>query len=263
MSPLFNVLETELLLSLFLVFVRVTSLMLTAPYFSGSMMPTRVKILLGLAISVIMFPSVPADTAVIPVDAEALELLLAIIKEVAVGVVMGLVGKIIFAGIQFGGQMISLSSSLSFANLVDPVSRSSQPLVAQFLTMVGLLFFLMVGGDRLYIRAMAFSFEVVPVGDVAIAATAPELLHMAAELFWIGIQLAAPFVMVLFLLDLCFAIFARIVPQANIFFIALPVKVGIAFLLLLWSVPYWPPFFDQVFSQIWDGVDLILRVMGG
>ncbi|PWN05189.1 flagellar biosynthetic protein FliR [Rhodohalobacter mucosus] len=260
MTELFTV---EYILTAFLIFVRVGALMATAPFFSNGSIPVQVKVFFSLILSVMLFPLIPVEGMAIPTDAGMLDVLVAIIKELLVGVVMGLTGQILFAALQIGGELMSLNIGLTFASVVDPVNSTHQSIIGQLFVLLGTFVFISSGGDAYYIFALAHSYEVVPVGTVQAAAAAPLFIEMATRLFLLGVQISAPFMVVLFLMDLSFAIFGRIMPRANIFFIALPLKAGVGFLLLLIVLPFAPTAFERIFADIWMYLDRILLLMGG
>jgi len=236
---------------------------MTAPFFGSEMIPKRVKLFFALMVTVLLYPVIPLQGSTIPVDATSLEILVSVIKEISVGLAMGLVGQMIFGGIQFGGQFISIQVGLGFASVIDPLTQSQNGIISQMLILLGTIFFLMIGGDAIYLKAMVKSFEIVPLGAVHMAGPAPSLIKMAGQLFIVGIQLASPFIIVLFLMDLCFAIFARIMPQANVFFIALPLKVYVGLIMFGIIVPRLMPAFENFFNLIFKNLEIILKVLGG
>jgi flagellar biosynthetic protein FliR len=253
------VFSASFILSVFLIFVRVAALVGTAPYFSSGPFPTRVKVFLAMALSVALFPVIPANSIALPYDTHALQVAILILKEVFVGAAMGLTGQIIFAGLEMGGALMSMNIGLTFATVIDPVTQGRKPMISQLFGLLGIFLFIGIGGDTYYIQALAKSFSIVPVGTANIAHSAPVFIKMAAYLFIVGIKMAAPFIIVLFLLDMSLAIFARIMPQANIFFIALPMKLGIGVILLLLILPYAPPAFRHFFHQLWYYLDAVLH----
>ncbi|MGF1670607.1 MAG: flagellar biosynthetic protein FliR [Balneolaceae bacterium] len=258
-----ELLQVEYILTSFLIFVRVGALMATAPFFSNGSIPVQVKVFLSLVLAVMLFPVIPVQDMSIPADAKMLEVFIAIVKELLVGIALGLTGQILFAALQIAGELMSLNIGLAFASLIDPVNQTQQSVISQLFVLLGTFIFISTGGDGYYIRALAHSFDIVPVGTVAAHAVAPVFMEMATRLFITGIQIASPFIIVLFLMDLSFAIFARIMPQANVFFIALPLKVGAGFVLLLWVLPFAPTAFDMIFTQIWDYLSKIMQAIGG
>jgi flagellar biosynthetic protein FliR len=256
------VVNVSFIIAVFLIFVRVAALIATAPYFSSGSFPVRIKIFLAMALSVMLFPVIPANSVMLPNDAHSLQIVILIVKEVLVGAAMGLAGQIIFAGVEMGGALMSINIGLGFARVVDPVTQGNKPLVAQLFGLLGILVFIIIGGDTYYIQVLAKSFSIVPIGKADIAMSAPVFIKMATYLFVVGVQMAAPFIIVLFLLDVSLAIFARIMPQVNIFFVALPLKLGGGMILLLLILPYTPPAFRHFFHQLWHYLDALLHTIG-
>jgi flagellar biosynthetic protein FliR len=121
--------------------------------------------------------------------------------------------------------------------------------------------FLAIGGDKIYISALVQSFQVVPLQQAQLELAGPFMLELATYLFVIGVQLTAPFMIVLFLVDLSLAIFARIMPQANIMFIALPIKLGVGFILLYLVAPYLPIAFEMMFTRMFEFIEEFLVVI--
>lgn len=214
-----------------------------------------------MAVTVAIYPVVPLEGAAIAADVKTLELVLAIIKEVLIGVAMGLVGIMIFGGVQMAGQFVSIQTGLGFANIVDPQSQVQNAVVSQIFTLLGIILFLGINGEATYIRALVRSFDIIPIGTLNASGAAASFMKMASQIFVIGVQLASPFIVVLFMLDLSFAIFARIMPQANIFFIALPLKVAGGIIMLLLIVPKLGVAFDQYFQMMFDFLSQILQAM--
>jgi len=256
-------LSIPFILTAFLIFVRVSSILMTAPFFGSEMIPKRVKLFFAMMVTVLLYPVIPLQGATIPVTANSFDVIIAIFKEVSVGLAMGLVGQLIFGGVQFGGQFISIQVGLGFSSVIDPLTQQQNGVISQMLILLGTIFFLAIGGDQIYIKAMVKSFEIVPLGTVHMAAPAPELVKMAGELFVIGVQVASPFIIVFFLMDLTFAIFARIMPQANVFFIELPLKVYVGLIMFGIIVPRLLPAFENFFSMLFHNLEVILKVLSG
>lgn len=256
-----GVLEPQFILTTFLIMVRVTSVIMAAPFFSSRQFPNRVKVFFSLAVTLLLYPVISLQGAVIPLDATNLEVVILVIREMLIGVAMGLAGQIVFGGIQFGGQFISIQTGLGFANIIDPNTQTQNPIFSQIMLLLSLVVFLSIGGDAVYLKALKKSFEIVPLGTADFSSVGPELIKMVKQLFVIGIQLSAPFIVVLFLMDLSFAIFARIMPSANIFFISLPLKVLAGIYMLLWVTPKLGIAFDQFFQIIFILLEKILLTL--
>jgi len=235
----------------------------TAPFFSSQIIFVRIRLFFALLLTVVLLPTVPIGDAAIPLDVQLLELAILIMKELFVGVAMGLVGRIIFGGVQFGGQFISIQVGLGFANIIDPQTQTQNPIFSQLFLLFGVVLFLAIGGEITYLRALAHSFETIPLGTtVSLAGTGDLFIRMASQIFIIGVQMASPFIVTLFLLDLSFAIFARIMPQANIFFIALPLKVGGGLIILWFITSKLSLAFSNYYDTLFDYLSIVLETLG-
>lgn len=256
-----ELLSTDYILAAFLIFVRVSSMVMTAPYFSSAAFPATIKIFFSLIISVLLYPVIPAENVMIPTDSGTLFLAGTIILEVLVGISMGLVGQLIFAGLEMAGKLVSLKIVLGFASVVDTMTQQQSTLISNLFSLLAILVFLSIEGDKIFINAMVKSFEVVPVNEASIHLAGPYFLEVTTSLFLIAVQIMSPFVVVLFLLDLSLAIFARIMPQANIMFISLPIKLGVGFILLILVAPYLPSAFTMMIQQIFDHILELLVIL--
>lgn len=254
-------LSVDYILAAFLIFVRVSSMMMTAPYFSSATFPVQVKIFFALITSILLYPVIPADNVMIPLDAGSVFLGTTIIIEVLVGVAMGLIGQLVFAGLEMAGRLISLQIVLGFASVVDTMTQEQSTAVSNLFSMIAVLVFLSIDGDKVYIMALAKSFEVIPLSQAEVHLIGPYMLDTAVYLFMIAVQISSPFIVVIFIIDLALAIFARIMPQANLMFIALPIKLTVGFFLLLFVAPYLPVAFEIMIQQLFDFLNNAIEIM--
>lgn len=247
-----EIFSTDYILATFLIFVRVSSLLLTAPFFSSAAFPAQVKVFFALITSVLLYPVIPAQSVIIDTESGAIFILTAIVVEILVGVGLGLVGQLVFAGLELAGRLISLKIALGFASVVDTMTQQQSTIVSNLFNMLAILIFLAIDGEKIYLKGLVQSFDVIPLQQAQVQLAGPYLLEVATYLFVIGVQITSPFMIVLFLVDLSLAIFARIMPQANIMFIALPIKLGVGFILLYLVAPYLPVAFEMMFTRMFD-----------
>lgn len=245
-------LTVDMVLSAFLIFVRVAALMMSGPYFSAAAFPKQIRLYFALVTTLLLFSVIPAEANLVTAKHLEISLVLAIFVEVLVGVALGLVGQLVFAGLELAGMLISLNTGLSFANMIDTMTQKQSAVLSNIFSMVAILVFLSIDGDKIYLNALARSFEVVPLNGGNVHLAGPFMLEIATYLFVIGVQITSPFIIVIFLLDISLAIFARIMPQANLLFISLPVKFGVGIAILMMVLPYMPTAFDMLFQQLFD-----------
>lgn len=256
-----EILSVEYMLGAFLIFVRVSSLILSAPYFSSAAFPAQVKIFFALITSILLYPVVPPENIAIPPDSSFLYIGSTIVIEALIGVSFGLIGQLVFAGLEMAGRLISLKIVLGFASVVDTMTQQQSTAVSTLFNMLAILVFLSIDGDKIYLSALASSFDVLPLGTASVHLAGPYMFDVAVYIFLIAVQISAPFLIVLFLLDLALAIFARIMPQANIMFIALPIKLGVGFILLYFVAPYLPTAFTMMLQQLFDYLQNVMELL--
>jgi flagellar biosynthetic protein FliR len=258
-----SILQPQTVVAFFLIFVRVSTILLFAPFFSSQVFYNQIKVFFAILVTFVVLPNVPVNMDYIPENAGFVELLILTFKEMLIGFSMGLIGQTILGGIQLGGQFISIQVGLSFANVVDPTTQLQNPIFSQILTLFAILIFLAIGGDIIYIKALNQSFEAIPLGQVAINGGVETIIDAVGHLFVIGLQMSSPFIVSLLLLDVAFAIFAKMMPQANIFFIAMPLKVGAGIIMLWLVVPRLAVAFTQYFNDMWGTLEKMIAALSG
>lgn len=263
MIDVVNILQPQTVIAFFLIFVRVSTILLFAPFFNSQVFYNQIKVFFAIVVTFVVMPNVPVNMDNIPTDAGFIELLILTFKEMLIGFSMGLIGQIVLGGIQLGGQFISIQVGLSFANVVDPTTQLQNPIFSQILTLFAILIFLAIGGDIIYLKALNQSFEVIPLGQVAVNGGVDILIEGVGYLFVIGLQMSSPFIVSLLLLDVAFAIFAKMMPQANIFFIAMPLKVGAGIVMLWLVVPRLAVAFTQYFNDMWGTLEKMIAALSG
>ncbi len=118
--------------------LRVLALISTAPILSERTVPKRVKLGLGLVITFVIAPSLPANDVTI-FSANALWLAL---QQILIGIALGFTMQFAFAAIRTAGELIGLQMGLSFATFFDPASNLNMPVLARFMDLLALLLFL-------------------------------------------------------------------------------------------------------------------------
>ena len=214
-----------------LVFARVASFFATMPLFSYRNVPNVHKIGFAFFISWLMFFSLDPK----PLDIDGTYMML-LIKEVLVGLLIGLVAFIIMSAIQIAGGFIDFQMGFAIANVIDPQTGAQSPLMGQYLYTIALFFLLAVNGHHLLLDGIFYSYRFIPL-DHLIAfengQIAEQVVRLFQAMFVIALQMAIPIVGCLFLVDVALGIVARTVPQMNIFVIGLPVKIIVSFVLFV------------------------------
>jgi len=216
--------------TLFFVFVRVGSACAVLPGIGDAFVAMRIRLLLAGAISVVLAPVVEASVPALPDAPIALFLMLA--AEIAVGIFIGLAARIALSAVQMAGMVIGFQTSLANAVAFDPSSAQQGVVTGAWLSMVALVLIFVTDLHHLMLQAVADSYVLFPpggmppVGDLADAVT-----RLVAASFRLGMQIAAPFLMFGFIFTLSLGLLARLMPQIQIFFVAMPLQIMLGLLV--------------------------------
>lgn len=223
-----------------LVLTRVLGLFMAAPVFSHKTIPVIAKISLASGFGLMAMPMMEVGMQ-LPTSVWALALWL--MKEFAVGALMGIAIRMLFFILDFAAHVITVEIGLMPAPEFDPSqgSTGANPLgtVIYFLGLMMLL----SGSEYDLLRSFMYSFEVAPVGYFGINTFAGDHIVLATvDIFKIGILMGAPIIAVNFLVNLLFAALGKIVPKLNVFILSLPVRIFLgttAFVLTITLVAHY------------------------
>ncbi|MBQ5948598.1 flagellar biosynthetic protein FliR [Massilia sp. ST3] len=215
---------------------RILGLVAAAPLFGNAGVPVSIKVSLGVLLAAVIAPIVPAVPAMDPTSWAGL---LIVVKELLIGVAMGFAMRIVFAAIEYAGEVSSMTMGLGFAVSFDPNTHGRSAAVAQFMSLVATMAFLAVNAHLALLEALAESFITLPITSTPFSGNAPlELVRWGARIFSAGLQLSLPIVAALLITNVALGILTRAAPQLNIFGIGFPVTLGVGFLTLSLVMPY-------------------------
>jgi flagellar biosynthetic protein FliR len=216
-------------------FFRVLGLFTSAPVLSMRAIPRRVRVSLAVLIVVCAQPSLPPMPAVNVNSAEAL---LVIAQQVLIGLTMGFAARVVFAAIEFAGELVGLQMGLNFASFFDPLSGGQVTAVSRFYGTCAAWLFVVMNGHLMLTGAVLNSFETFPVSPEPLA-----FLHVVqpqvwgGEIFKLGLWVSLPVVAMLILVNMVMGLVARVAPQMNIFSVGFPVTLGVGLTGLWLTLP--------------------------
>lgn len=226
---------------------RILGLIAAAPLFGNAGVPMRVKLLLGVMLGLVIAPIVPAVPAADPTSWAGL---LILVKEMIIGVAMGFAMRIVFAAIEYAGEVASQTMGLGFAMFFDPSTRGRSSAVSQFVALVATMAFLAVNGHLVLIEVLAESFITMPITETPFSTNAAlELVRWGGRIFSAGLQLSLPIVAALLITQVALGILTRAAPQLNIFGIGFPITLGVGLLTLSLVLPYLAGPIVNLFNQ--------------
>ncbi len=219
-----------------LVFGRIGFMLMLLPGFGAAYVNVRTRLVLAMGLSLIIAPVVAPSLPPEPESSVALVLLLA--SEGLVASFMALMVLLIQAALHVGGTSIGFASGLMNAQAFDPSSAQSGALVLQLLTLLSLVLIFALNLHHLMIRALVESYSLFPPG---VLPPMGDFVDYAArtlvESWHIGWQLSAPMVVFTIVFYSAMGLMARLMPQFNVFFVSLPLKVLLGLAILFLIVP--------------------------
>ena len=231
-----------------LALVRVSGMLVFAPFFSSSALPVRSKAALVLTVAFLLAPLV----AGLP-NAHAEIGFAALLGELAVGLVYGLTLALLQEMLLFAGQIAGVQFSFSLVNLLDPSTHIETPLLGDLFQLLGTLVVIAAGLDRILLASLIRSFHAVPLGGYALApVTGLAIVRAAGGVFLAGVELAAPVLAATLLVEVAVALAGRLSPQLPVMSLTVPLKTLTGFAILAGSMALWPRFIESRFAGLLD-----------
>jgi flagellar biosynthetic protein FliR len=212
--------------------LRISALLMAAPLFSLDALSVRIRIMLALVITFMIYPLV--DWPVIdPISANGL---LQIVNQLFIGAMMGLMLQVAIGAISLAGQSIAGSMGLSMASMVDP-NIGNVPVISQFLVIMSTLIFLGFGGHVIMLSMVIDSFTSVPIGQFILSqATFGKVVAWSSMMFLGGVLMALPVMVSLLFINIGLGVVTRAAPSLNIFAVGLPASIAAGMLVLIISL---------------------------
>lgn len=225
-----NILVTDFVI-VFLIFVRIISMMVAAPVFGQTSIPTLVKISLSVIISYITFLTL--DKSSIVVDLNLVSLAVSALREAITGAAMGFMLNFVFQGVTYAGSIIGFEMGLMFSEVLNPFDDSSSNILGEFIFFGAIMVFFLINGHHYIITGVVASFHVVPIGKYTVTESSVQLLvKYAFSVFTIAVKIASPVIVSFFLIHLAESIVSKVIPNIQVFFVSQPLKIGFGLFLL-------------------------------
>lgn len=218
-----------------LVFARLGAILMLMPGFGEPSIPVRIRLsfalLVCLTLGPILAPSMP------PMPAEPLMMTGLVLGEVLIGLMIGGIARLLMSTAAIAGQVISMQTGLAMAQSFDPSQGAQGALISTFLNLVFITLLFATNTHHLLLQAGVNSYAMFPAGEFpSMADAANWALQAFIDTFRIAIQIAAP--LIVFGLTFYFAlgILSRLMPQLQIFFVAMPANIMFGLLILIIAI---------------------------
>ncbi|MFI6075141.1 flagellar biosynthetic protein FliR [Actinoplanes sp. NPDC051343] len=245
------------LLTLMLGAARTGAFMALAPPFNSRLIPTQVKALLSVGLTLPLFPYLRGTMP----SLETSDIIFSAALQIFVGGALGFLVLMLFSALQAAGDMLDLFGGFTLATAYDPLSFNQSSVFGRFYNLVAITILFATQGHLLILRGFLQSFRTMPLNvSFGLDTFSRLLLKGIAELFLSALQIAGPLIAVLFLTDVAFGLLNRVAPALNAFQLGFPAKIFLLLLLSGLALAALPQVVETVVDK---AVNAVIQITGG
>lgn len=226
--------DLPILTTFVFVLVRVSAMIAFLPMFIGGIVPSIVKALLALAIACIVYPVSPMVS--MPETLVGFGLIL--VGEVLFGGVLGFGARTMIRTLRMVGEVTGRQMGMAMSRASDPLAGVRATVVGNFCDAVGILVFFATKTHLWMIYGIYESLTSWPIGQLVSGTFLRELSVQAVSTVFVTVlQIAAPLLMITFIVSLVMALMARLVPEINVLVVGMPLRVATGLIILMFLLP--------------------------
>jgi len=244
----------------FFMFLRITAIFTVSPVFGRKNVPAIAKIGFSILLTAILFGVYPSTEG--NIDRNLLEFFMICIKQLMVGLVMGIITTCFFSTVTTAGQIIDIHIGFNSASMFDPQYNTQISLTGSLFNYILLICFFLVDGHLMLIRLIGESFRLIPVEHVVIK---PQIAMAFTEIFVkafvISIQMAMPIIAASLISEVVMGVLMKMVPQLNFFVVGFPIKIGLGLFVLLAMIPVFVNSSNGLFENMINAISNVFEGM--
>ncbi|WP_309088301.1 flagellar biosynthetic protein FliR [Phenylobacterium sp.] len=207
-----------------LIFARLGAIVMLIPGIGETFIPPRIRLSFALALGLMLFPVLGPTAPALPATTGAMAG--EVIREILIGLMIGGILRIFMMSLATAGEMVSLGTTLSFAQTANPMQAQPSPTLSTFLGLLGIVLIMTTDLHHMFLAAIVRSYSLFPFGrDVPVADAAQLAVQTLSRSFALGLQLAAPVLVFSLIFNVAVGLVGRVMPQFQVFFVATPIIV--------------------------------------
>jgi len=241
-----------------LVFGRMSAMMVTMPILGYSTVPVRVRVLIAFVFTLIVAPMLvdgfdKTYTTFLPLAID-------MGREILLGLMLGYGARMIFEAFAVAGSFIGYQMGMAIMNVFDPTTQEQTPIIGNFWLLIIVIFFLVTNSHYYLVGTLFQNFKMIKLAGMTFHASAGQaFVNGGTMIYELALRFAAPTMFFLLMIDVALAFMARVMPQLNIFFISLPLKIGAGIILLILSLQIFQTLFSYVTLELQGMLSTLLR----
>jgi flagellar biosynthetic protein FliR len=265
----------EEIFSFFAVLIRYSVLFSVLPFVGDKVVPVPVKVLMALAISFSMFPSLVSTGAIRPGDSivwasTTSGIVGVVVFEALFGLLMGFTAKLAFDAINFGGTLVGHFMGFAAASTYNPHFEQETQVVSDLQLAFAMLIFLAVDGHHLMLQTTLDSYRMIGLGGMGALANAgtaalvgQRLVELTGQVIQFGLLLAAPIAVSMFAVNVAFGVLAKAMPQLNILGLSFAVTALIGLFVIFVTLPEFYGASENILARMSDWMLLVMKAVKG
>ncbi len=242
-----------------MIFARIMGLFSLAPIYSSEAVTFQIRVIIAFLLSMILFPVTANYLHAVPTGMGEYALIIA--SEALIGVLIGFIISIIFAGFQMAGEYFSVQMGFGYTEVLDPVSQTSLPVISTLKNLFGMLVFLTVGAHRTMLESVAFSFQKIQLltftREVNIGLL-KAFEYAIGAMFLVAFKISLPVLGILILVTIAEAIMGKAAPQMNIMQLSFPAKIFVGLMVLIIIIPFIDKQMEASFTLTFDRLNTLM-----
>ncbi|HNW25373.1 MAG TPA: flagellar biosynthetic protein FliR [Candidatus Gastranaerophilaceae bacterium] len=240
------------------VFTRLGGLMSSAPIFSTYPIPMQIKVWFVALITFIIYPIVLVKSG-FQAPSTIPELSVILLKEFMIGYVIGFISNLVFVGVEMASEIISIQMGLAAAQALNPLTGMSAPILGQGYVILTSMVFIGLNAHQWLFSAVYKSFAVIPPGYGFIfnGQLTQEIVFLSGQIFSMALGIALPIFAVLFVTDVLLGFTAKMMPQMNIFMVAMPLKIYIGLVMIIMFIAAMYSHIGVIIEKLFNAIAVI------
>lgn len=242
-----------------LILMRVAGLIMTAPFFSYSSVPMRVRAALSVFLALVVIQTVP----VISLQYSGVfGYSVLILKETMLGVTLGLMCTICFYVVNLAGQLMDMEMGLSMANMFDPMTNMQFSVTGNLYNYLLMLMLVVTNMHYYILRAIVDSFSYFNVGEAVFDTVSLKnvVVDFIANYFMIAVRIILPVFCCMLLINVVLGVLAKAAPQMNMFVVGMQIKVLVGLIILVLVIQSFPMVANYIFDEMKQVISQVIHV---
>ena len=237
-----------------LIFARLAALVMTIPGIGDQTVPPRIRLAFAFLLTLMLVPVIAPQVPAVPSTVSGLAG--GVIKEILIGLMIGTILRLFLGSLAVAGEIVSIQTTLSFAQTSAPGIAPGTPTLGTFLGLLGLTLIMTTDLHHLFLGAIVRSYTLFPFSRPVPVIDATQLaVQTITGSFKMGLQLAAPVVVFALVFNVAVGMVGRVMPQFQVFFVASPMMVLFGLSIFATSL--------GVIGLVWvDGYRTLLHAFG-